>query len=183
LHRDAKTGLWSSTSEVAYYVANSAVSACLAATAIRHHWNVENTLHYTRDVTFQEDQCTCVLPGLQHNEPSGASEQRAPRCDAAIAGMVGNTLECLVGAWLINRSSGGAATFNTSGGVTRFALISLSAATPISALIGVSSLTLAGYTDPGRFLSVWMTWWFGDVAGALVVTPVIILIRFETFDR
>ena len=54
LHRDAKTGLWSSTSEVAYYVANSAVSACLAATAIRHHWNVENTLHYTRDVTFQE---------------------------------------------------------------------------------------------------------------------------------
>ena len=56
LHRDAKTGLWSSTSEVAYYVANSAVSACLAATAIRHHWNVENTLHYTRDVTFQEDQ-------------------------------------------------------------------------------------------------------------------------------
>ena len=56
LHRDAKTGLWSSTSEVAYYVANSAVSACLAATAIRHHWNVENALHYTRDVTFQEDQ-------------------------------------------------------------------------------------------------------------------------------
>ena len=53
LHRDAKTDLWSSTSEVAYYVANSAVSACLAATAIRHHWNVENTLHYTRDVTFQ----------------------------------------------------------------------------------------------------------------------------------
>src|ERR1700719_738067 len=56
MHRDAKTGLWSSTSEVAYYVANSPASACLAATAIRHHWHVENTLHYTRDVTFQEDQ-------------------------------------------------------------------------------------------------------------------------------
>ena len=52
LHRDAKTGLWSSTSEVAYYVANSAVSACLAATAIRHHWNVENTLHYTRETSL-----------------------------------------------------------------------------------------------------------------------------------
>jgi hypothetical protein len=37
-------------------VANSAASACLAATAIRNHWNVENTLHYARDVTFQEDQ-------------------------------------------------------------------------------------------------------------------------------
>jgi predicted transposase YbfD/YdcC len=56
LHRDAKTGLWSSTAEVAYYVANSPASACLAATAVRCHWRVENTLHYTRDVTFQEDQ-------------------------------------------------------------------------------------------------------------------------------
>ena len=56
LHRDAKTGLWSSTSEVAFYVGNSTTSARRAAAAIRHHWHVENTLHYTRDVTFQEDQ-------------------------------------------------------------------------------------------------------------------------------
>jgi predicted transposase YbfD/YdcC len=56
LHRDAKTGLWSNTAEVAYYVANSPASACLAAAAVRCHWHVENTLHYTRDVTFQEDQ-------------------------------------------------------------------------------------------------------------------------------
>jgi len=35
LHRDAKTGLWSSTSEVAYYVANSTVSARLAASLAR----------------------------------------------------------------------------------------------------------------------------------------------------
>jgi len=56
LHRSAKTGLWSSTSEVAYYLTGSAVSASHAATAIRSHWHVENKLHYTRDVTFQEDQ-------------------------------------------------------------------------------------------------------------------------------
>jgi len=56
LHRNARTGLWSSTSEVAYYVANSAASAHQAATAIRGHWHIENKLHYTRDVTFQEDQ-------------------------------------------------------------------------------------------------------------------------------
>ncbi len=56
LHRNARTGLWSSTSEIAYYVANSAASARQAATAIRGHWHIENKLHYTRDVTFQEDQ-------------------------------------------------------------------------------------------------------------------------------
>lgn len=62
LHRDPGTGLWSSTAEIAYYVANSAVSAHCAATAIRGHWHIENTLHYTRDVTFQED-----LSRIRHN--------------------------------------------------------------------------------------------------------------------
>jgi hypothetical protein len=56
LHRSAKTGLWSSTSEVAYYLVNFAESAGHASIAIRNHWNIENTLHYTRDVTFQEDR-------------------------------------------------------------------------------------------------------------------------------
>jgi len=56
LRRNAKTGLWSSTSEVAYYVANADTPACQAATAIRGHWHIENKLHYTRDVTFREDQ-------------------------------------------------------------------------------------------------------------------------------
>ena len=37
-------------------MANSAILARQAATAIRCHWRVENSLHYTRDVTFQEDQ-------------------------------------------------------------------------------------------------------------------------------
>jgi hypothetical protein len=56
LHRHPGTGMWSRTSEIAYYVANSSVSAHCAAAAIRGHWHIENTLHYTRDVTFQEDQ-------------------------------------------------------------------------------------------------------------------------------
>lgn len=56
LHRNPSTGLWSSTAEVAYYLANCATSAHHAATAIRGHWHIENKLHYTRDVTFQEDQ-------------------------------------------------------------------------------------------------------------------------------
>jgi predicted transposase YbfD/YdcC len=55
LHRSAKTGLWSRTSEVAYYLANFSAPATRCAAAIRNHWHVENTLHYTRDVTFQED--------------------------------------------------------------------------------------------------------------------------------
>ena len=55
LHRSAKSGLWSSTSEVAFYLAGFDASASQAAIAIRNHWHIENTLHHTRDVTFQED--------------------------------------------------------------------------------------------------------------------------------
>jgi predicted transposase YbfD/YdcC len=56
LHRSAKTGLWSRTSEVAHYLANFSAPAKRCAVAIRDHWHVENTLHYTRDVIFLEDQ-------------------------------------------------------------------------------------------------------------------------------
>jgi predicted transposase YbfD/YdcC len=56
LHRSAKTGLWSRTSEVAYYLANFSAPANRCGAAIRGHWHVENTLHYTRDVTFLEDE-------------------------------------------------------------------------------------------------------------------------------
>jgi hypothetical protein len=56
LHLSPRTGLWSSTDEVAYYATNAPIPARHAETAIRGHWLIENTLHYTRDVTFQEDQ-------------------------------------------------------------------------------------------------------------------------------
>ena len=88
---------------------------------------------------------------------------------------VGNTLECLVGGYLVHRWSGGPATFDTPGGATRFALISIGAAAPISATIGAGSLYLAGFAGTVGFASIWMTWWLGDLAGALVIAPVIVL--------
>ncbi|HEX2114225.1 MAG TPA: MASE1 domain-containing protein, partial [Alphaproteobacteria bacterium] len=93
----------------------------------------------------------------------------------SIAIALGNSLECLVGGYLIHRWSHGPMTFDTPAGVARFALISLIAATPISATVGVGSLHLAGQADGAGFAPIWMTWWLGDLAGALVITPVIVL--------
>jgi signal transduction histidine kinase/CheY-like chemotaxis protein len=87
---------------------------------------------------------------------------------------LGNTLECLIGGYLISRWSGGLRTFDTPAGVAGFALIAL-AATPLSATVGVGSLALAGYADTAPVVSTWVTWWLGDLAGALVITPVIVL--------
>jgi integral membrane sensor domain MASE1 len=86
----------------------------------------------------------------------------------------GNTLECLVGGYLVNRCSGGIATFDTPADVTKFALICL-AATPISATLGVGTLVAAGYADMAESLQILVTWWLGDLAGAVVVAPVIML--------
>src|SRR5262245_60016739 len=90
----------------------------------------------------------------------------------AIAG--GNTLEAVIAGYLVRRWAGGEQVFDTPIGVAKFALISL-AASVVSATIGVSSLTVAGYAEVSSFLSVWLTWWLGDFRGAVVVAPVVVL--------
>ena len=92
----------------------------------------------------------------------------------SIAIACGNTLEALIAGYLVGHWAKGKQAFDTPTGVAKFALISL-AATMVSATIGVSSLTLAGHAEVSSFLSVWLTWWLGDLAGALVVTPVVVL--------
>jgi PAS domain S-box-containing protein len=98
---------------------------------------------------------------------------------------VGNTIEGLFGAYLINRWSDGKGTFESPAGVARFALLSF-LPTALCATIGVTSLALGGLADSATLGSVWLTWWLGDLAGALLVTPVIVLwasAEFRTADR
>jgi predicted transposase YbfD/YdcC len=54
--RNTKTGLLRCSSETAFYVANTPVTATRAAQAVRAHWRIENTSHYSRDVTLGEDR-------------------------------------------------------------------------------------------------------------------------------
>jgi two-component sensor histidine kinase len=93
----------------------------------------------------------------------------------SLAIATGNTLESVVGAYLINRWSDGVGTFDTPTVVAKFALICVVPSTMISATLGVGSLSLSGYANWADFGLIWMTWWMGDLAGALVITPVILL--------
>jgi predicted transposase YbfD/YdcC len=54
--RSSATGLLHRSAETAFYVANACLSAETAAQAIREHWRIENTSHYSRDVTMGEDR-------------------------------------------------------------------------------------------------------------------------------
>jgi predicted transposase YbfD/YdcC len=44
------------SAEIAFYVSNTPLTAVRAAVAIRGHWQIETTSHYSRDVTFGEDR-------------------------------------------------------------------------------------------------------------------------------
>jgi signal transduction histidine kinase/CheY-like chemotaxis protein len=103
----------------------------------------------------------------------------------AIAIAAGNALEAVVGAYLINRWSGGCSTFSSPDSVAKFAVICVVIATPISASIGLTSLTIFGYIEQKSFADAWITWWLGDVTGALVIAPVIVLwasSRYHDFE-
>ncbi len=54
--RIVSSGLWDLSTETAFYVSNTALTAAIAADAIRGHWKIETTSHYSRDVTFGEDK-------------------------------------------------------------------------------------------------------------------------------
>ena len=46
------------TTERAFHVLTSPLTAAKAAALIRGHWSIENNLHGTRDCRFREDACT-----------------------------------------------------------------------------------------------------------------------------
>ncbi|HEU4725249.1 MAG TPA: MASE1 domain-containing protein [Candidatus Eisenbacteria bacterium] len=88
---------------------------------------------------------------------------------------VGNTLEGLVGAWLISRFAEGRAALGSTAGVFKFVAFGAGLGTLLSATIGVGSLALGGYLPAGEIHEVWTTWWLGDAVGILVVAPVLLL--------
>ena len=87
----------------------------------------------------------------------------------------GNTLEGLVGAFLVNHFANGRKLFGQQGDTLRFVLLAALLSTTVSATFGVTSLSLGGYADWEKYSAIWMTWWLGDAVGALIVTPAIIL--------
>ena len=54
--RNAATGLLRHSTGTAFYVSSTPVITTRAAEAIRAHWKIENTSHYSRDVTLGEDR-------------------------------------------------------------------------------------------------------------------------------
>ncbi len=92
---------------------------------------------------------------------------------AAVIG-VGNMLEASAGAYF-DSSAGRAAVRMLDRVPTIFRFVALMApTTAISATIGVTTLSVAGFAPWTTTCSIWLTWWMGDLSGALLVVPLVL---------
>jgi signal transduction histidine kinase len=92
----------------------------------------------------------------------------------------GNTLEALAGAYLVAKFANGRKVFDRAEDIFKFLLFASVLATIIGASVGTASVFLAGFSrgaQPGQF---WSTWWLGDMAGAVLVTPCFLLWSSQT---
>src|ERR1700730_14076894 len=88
----------------------------------------------------------------------------------------GNTLEGLLGAYLISRYAHGRQAFTRVNDVLRFGFLAGVVSTSVSATIGVFSLIAGGLIQAGTDRTqAWLTWWLGDMTGAIVLAPCLIL--------
>jgi len=88
---------------------------------------------------------------------------------------VGNTLEALTGAWLVLRFANGRRVFNRPRDFFKFVILAGVLSTAISATFGVISVCLGGFARWADARSIGLTWWLGDMGGALIVAPPLIL--------
>src|SRR2546422_920994 len=95
----------------------------------------------------------------------------------SVAIATGNTLEAILGAYLVKRFANGLRTLDRPQDIFKFALLAGVVSTTVSATLGVTSLALAGFATWNNYASIWLTWWLGDAAGALIVAPLLLLCR------
>src|SRR5205814_223702 len=96
-----------------------------------------------------------------------------PAMAAVIA--TGNMVEGLFGAWLVRRYAGGEYAFRHTAGILRFVGLAGFGATLVGPTVGVTAVVAGGGAPWPAYASIWLTWWLGDAAGAVIVTPLIVL--------
>jgi PAS domain S-box-containing protein len=87
----------------------------------------------------------------------------------------GNTLEAVIGAWLVNRFAAGLRAFERTGTFFRYVLAAAIFSTAISATVGVGTLCLNGFSKWDEFGEVWLTWWLGDMTSNILIAPLLII--------
>src|SRR5260221_2707285 len=86
----------------------------------------------------------------------------------------GNTLEGVLGAYLVTRFAHGRYACDRAGDVFKLVVLVL-LATTVSATVGITSLAAGGYAPSADLGTIWLTWWLGDSVGAVLFAPPVLL--------
>ncbi len=114
-----------------------------------------------------------LWPGISLGVLVGSMLTGAPFTVAA--GMaLGNTLEALIGAYILKRFIGFHNAMDRIQDVVGLALSSL-LSTSVGASLGSLTLLLTGRIAWQSVAGIWSTWWIGDLLGALVVAPMLLV--------
>jgi len=95
----------------------------------------------------------------------------SPAVAASIA--VSNTLEALVGAWILRRVLGFDTCLDRIRDVVGLTLAA-AASTTLGATMGSTTLCVAGLQPWSAFRVLWLDWWLGDAMGVLLVAPALL---------
>jgi PAS domain S-box-containing protein len=86
---------------------------------------------------------------------------------------VGNTLEAVVGAYLLQHVLGFRPALARLQDVFGLVVLAAGLSTLVSATLGVTSGWLGGVIPSASYGQAWWTWWLGDLMGDLVVAPLL----------
>lgn len=122
-----------------------------------------------------------LWPGVTLGVLAGSLLTGAPFSLAA--GMaLGNTLEAVIAVYVLKDRFHFHKSFDRLNDVVSFAFVSL-VSTAVSATIGTNTLILFAQTPRSAFFDIWLTWWIGDLLGALVVAPAILVLSKPGLTR
>src|SRR5437868_4808775 len=102
---------------------------------------------------------------------------------AALGIALGNTLEAVAGTFALRRIPGFRPALDRLEDVASLIVVAAGVCTMISASIGVISLALAGTITPSQIAVTWRAWWLGDLVGALVVAPLLLVLGASVAER
>lgn len=91
----------------------------------------------------------------------------------------GDVLGTITALWLLKRTTGDSKSLlNSIKGILHFILWGALLSSLISALFGVTSLTISGFVPRSSYLRVLKTWFIGDAVGVLIITPVLFALKW-----
>ncbi len=103
---------------------------------------------------------------------ANATANEPPLVACGIA--AGNTLEAVIGAFLLRRLAGFREALERLKDVLGLLVLAAGLSSTVSATVGVTCLCLGGVQEWSNYAPLWWVWWFGDAMGDLVIAPVLL---------